>query len=97
MTTLKEKEIKAVRKDHNCNACEWLVNGDALTMIRRGEIKLTISERRAIVKAKQNNWKVKKGQRALYHVGIYDGDFYYCYSIPEIHDICVKYDLYEPY
>lgn len=97
MTVLKQIEIKKVRKDHYCNACEWLINGEGLNMIRRGEIKTTISERRAIVKAKNNNWKVKKGERALYFVGTYDGEFYYCHSIPEIHDICVKYDLYEDY
>jgi len=95
--TLKEKEIKSVRKDHTCNACEWLTSGDGLSMIRSSEIKTTISERRAIIKAKNNGWKIKKGERALYHVGVWNGDFFYSYSIPEIHDICLKYDLYEEY
>ena len=27
MTILKQIEIKKVRKDHHCNACEWLTNG----------------------------------------------------------------------
>lgn len=97
MTTLKQIDIKKVKKDHYCNACDWLRNGDGLGMIRNGEIKTTISERRAIVKAKNNNWKVKKGERAIYFVGVYNGDFYYCHCIPEIHNICVKYDLYEDY
>lgn len=90
---LKEKIIKKTRKPHKCNACIWLCES-ALQEIRSGNLKLTISELRSVVKAKQNNWKIPIGSSCLYSVGVYNGDFFYCHSIPEIHDICMKYEIY---
>lgn len=91
---LKEITIKKTRKVHECNACIWL-RESALSEIRSGEIKLTFDELRSIVKAKQNNWKIPVGSSCLYSVGIFDGDFFAFYSIPEIHSICCEYDIYE--
>lgn len=93
-TVLKEKIIKKTRKTHICNSCIWLCES-ALSEIRSGNIKLKFAELRSIVKAKQNNWKIPKGDSCLYSVGIYNGDFFACYSIPEIHDICIKYEIYQ--
>lgn len=93
-TILKEKIIKKTRKIHVCNACTWL-RESALSEIRSGNIKLEFSELRSVVKAKQTNWLIPVGSPCLYSVGIYNGDFFACYSIPEIHDICIKYEIYQ--
>ena len=97
MTVLKEKIIKKTRKAHICNSCEWLTSTDALTLIKSGEIKLSITEKRSVIKAKQTNWKIPVGSSCLYQVGVFDGDFYTCHCIPEIHAICIKYEIYQDY
>jgi hypothetical protein len=76
------------KKDYPCDACEWLLNGG----YPEG---MTISEWRSIVRAKRNGWKIKAGQKYIKQAGIYEGDFYCTRSIPEIHAICLKYDVYE--
>ena len=86
---IKEKIIQKTRKDHECNSCIWL-RETALN-----EMKFTFSEYRSIVKAKQNKWQIPKGSRCIYLVGVWNGDFFASYSIPEIHQICCKYDIYK--
>jgi len=92
---LKELKIKSVRKDHECNACLWLdgIGSTAESIIN--ELDLTEDEKYSIRKAEVNRWKVKKGEPAIYSVGITDGDFNAWYSIPEIHEICLKYEIYQ--
>lgn len=86
---LRERVIKRTKKIHICNACIWLKE------CALHEINFTFSEYRSIVKAKQNNWKIPIGGTCLYSVGIYENDFFSCYSIPEIHQICIKYEIYQ--
>lgn len=83
-------EYPVARKDHLCDACEWFkYDIDNLY----GE--LTFSEWRTIVKAKHNDWKVKKGQKYIKQANIQDGEIRTFKAIPEIHAICIKHDLYQ--
>ncbi len=84
-----EKHVTA-RKTHNCMACEWLVNDDWW----RNCGELSISELREIVKAKQNDWNIVKGQKYLNQTVVCDGDIGTFKAIPEIHEICKKHDVY---
>lgn len=77
------------RKEHRCDACEFLLQDLCSTV---GE--LTFSEKRDVVKARRNSWKIKKGQKYINQVCKYD-DIYTVKAIPEIHAICLKYGLYE--
>lgn len=86
---LKEKIIKKTRKVHYCNAWEWISNSDVYN------IKMTPDERYSIIKAKKNNGKIEIGSSSLYQVGKYNGEFFYCHCIPELHEICLKYDIYQ--
>ena len=95
MSTLKQIRIKKARKDHNCNSCEWLTSYSSKSEYLFKEFNFTEEEKETIFKAENNRWKVKKGDSCDYIVGVYDGDFCAFYQIPEIHDICVKYDLYD--
>jgi hypothetical protein len=92
---LKEVKVKHVRKDHECNACLWLDGIGSTPESIFDQLTLTDEEKESIVKAHKNKWKVKKGDPAIYRVGLTDGDFGAWYSIPEIDDICIKYDLYD--
>lgn len=82
------------KKDYDCMACEW-IDHDLRDIIQSNNF--TFTELRAIATAKENNWKILKGQRYGRQAMVSDGEFYLFKFIPEIHEICVKYDLYEPY
>jgi hypothetical protein len=88
MTEIIEQTEPIARKDHDCMACEWLVNSDIIDY-------LTFSEKRAVVRAKRNGWKIKKGQQYIRQFNKGCGEVWVFKAIPEIHDICLEYDLYE--
>lgn len=84
--TLSETNPKA-RKDHYCMACEWLLN--------EGEwYRFSFAEKRKIVKAKRNQWKIKKGETYINQRNIFDGSIYTYKAITAIHDICIKHDIF---
>jgi len=92
---LKEIKIKHVSKDHECNSCLWLYGIGITPESIFNQIDFNEDEKQSIINAHANRWKVKKGEPAIYCVGISDSDFGAWYSIPEIHEICLKYDIYE--
>jgi hypothetical protein len=75
------------RKDHDCDSCDWLCNGF-------GYVDFSFSDLRNIAKAKKQHWKIKKGQKYQKQINVCDGEIYTFKSIPEIHEICIKHDLY---
>ena len=87
MILLKNKTQKA-KKEYSCDACVWLFESD----YRYG---LTISEYRSIIKAQRNGCKILAGEKYVYQCGIYEGDFYVFRAIPDIHEICLKYEMYD--
>jgi hypothetical protein len=88
MSIVLSQSTPIAKKEHGCDACTWLINGG----YPEG---MSISEWRSVVRAKRNKWKIKAGQKYIRQTGIYEGDFYCSKSIPEIHEICLKYDIYE--
>jgi hypothetical protein len=78
------------RKEHECMACEWLNNSGYAT-----KEDLTEDEWSAYELASLNKWKIKKGERYIRQNNKYDDRIYSFTAIPEIHSICLKYDLYE--
>lgn len=64
---------------HNC----WSKNGNPFTF----------TEWRAIVKAKNNKWKIKMDDPYIKQINKGD-DFYIFRAIPELHTICLKYNIY---
>ncbi len=88
MTILSEGSHIAA-KDHSCSACEWIYNCiDDIDF-------LTFSEKRTIVKARKNDWMIKKGEKYFVQNNVQDGEFYVFKAIPAIHEICIEYDIYE--
>ena len=88
VTALSESEPVA-RKEHRCDACDWV--------LRHGwhGMGLTFSELRSIAKAKSNNWRIVKGQKYLRQTNIQDGELRTFKAIPEIHAICLAHDYYD--
>ena len=85
---LSEREPVA-KKDHYCMASEWLTNSG---MEPRD---MTLSEAKSWVRARQNRYKIIKGQKYVNQSMKDGGEFYTFKAIPEIHKICLRYDLYD--
>ncbi|WP_188051726.1 hypothetical protein [Flavobacterium sp. GP15] len=92
-TVISEINIKKSQKDYHCNGCETILEGGSFNQFCEN-VKLTFSEKRALVLAKENNYKIIKGNGYLKQFNKQDGETYVFRSIPEIHKICCKYDLY---
>ena len=92
MRTISESEPVA-RKNYGCDACVWLTEYDWKELISLG---LTFAERRAVIKARQNGWRIMKGEKHLQATIIgCENEIISWRAIPEIHAICLKYDIYE--
>ncbi len=77
------------RKNYGCCACDWVSE--------IGEYDyMTFAERRAVVIARNNGWRILKGEK--HHCQTIldcDGKPFTFRAKFEIHDICIKYDIYE--
>jgi hypothetical protein len=82
-----ETRYQKAKKDYVCNACEWLFELES--------IDFTVAEYEAMAKAKHNKHMIKKGQKYLRQVITCGGDMMIFKAIPEIHSICLKYNLYQ--
>lgn len=88
MRQVLQQVTPVARKEYDCNACSFLRE-------HINDISFTMAELRQIVKAKKAGWKIQKGQQyiRLHYIGN-DGDRYTFRAIPEIDEICSKYELY---
>lgn len=77
------------RKGHECNASLFL--SDCLSDVF---YLMTWSEKKSVVRAKQNRWRIVKGQTYKKQCCKDGGEIFTVRAIPEIHDLCIKYDCY---
>jgi len=88
MITVLSESTHIAAKDHPCSACEWVSN-------LLYDYVFTFAELRAIVKARKNGWKIKKGEKYFRQSNVDNGTFYVYKAIPAIHKICIDHDIYE--
>jgi hypothetical protein len=93
MTVLREENIKKARKDYTCDACNAMFDYGSINQVI-ADCKLTVDEIKSITEAGENNFKIKKGNPYYKQINTEDG-FCVFRAIPEIHKICIKYDLYD--
>ncbi len=92
MSTLIGDEVQPrARKGYFCMAAEQLLNGDFKEVFRC----CTYAEKKSIVRAKRNQWRIQPGQRYIRQAVVWEGQLGTFRAIPEIHGICTKYNLYE--
>jgi len=89
MDALLSETYPTARKEHRCEASEYLLGCGYNGM------GLSFAELRDVVKAKRNNWKIQPGAKYIKQTGIYEGAFYTFKAIPSIHAICLKHNYYE--
>lgn len=79
------------RKNYSCDACIFLFD---LNIPK--ELGLSFSEYRAVVKAKQNGYKILKGERYIRQFNTDNcGNTWTFRGIPEITKICHKHNLFD--
>lgn len=76
------------RKDYECMASVFLLD------LGFCGSPLTFAELRKVVLARRDGWMIRKGTRYVYQFNKYDGDRYVFRAIKDIHEICLKYDVY---
>lgn len=77
------------RKNYSCDCCDHL-NQDLNYYLD----EMTFTEKKAVVRARKNNWRIMKGHTYTKQVGKFDGVLYTHRAIPEIADICDRLDVY---
>lgn len=90
---ISHKRIKSARKEHSCDACEYMLNFGTFNEFCQNTT-LTFAEKRSLVRAKQNKYKIHKGDSYIRQFNSQEGQIYEFKAIPEIHAICIKYDVY---
>lgn len=90
MITILQQSQRKAAKNYHCDACSFLFNEDI------SDLKLTFSEKLAVVRARNNGYKIMKGESYIYQFNRDDnGREAWTYrAIPEIHEICIKYELF---
>jgi len=92
MSTIIKQEIHTALKDYYCDACENLCADDF--MHHPDDYGVSYADKRILVKIRREGYKVLKGTKYIYQVGIYDG-FYAIHCRIDAVDICQKYNLFE--
>jgi hypothetical protein len=89
--TIRPARMVKARKHHTCMASEWLVNSCDHPFALED---FSFTERRQIVIARRQHWRILPGQ--VHHVSVLkqDGEIYTFRAIPDIHAICLNHDLY---
>ena len=79
------------RKIYGCGACDWITEE-----LQYFVEELTFTEKRMVVSARQNGWRIMKGEKHLKAAMIgCDGEIYTWRVIIDIHRLCIKYDVYQ--
>ncbi len=89
MSELISESRPVSRRDRHCMASEWITN----TGLMAGD--LTYAERRQVVLARRNGWRIKTGEQYIKQFTKCCGDVGSFVAIPVMHAICLKYDIYE--
>ena len=81
------------RKDYPCDACVWLNEFGNLREIIN-ELDLTFAQKRIIITVWNDGRKIREGTKYLKQNNKQSGKIYTFRAIPEIHDVCIKNDVY---
>jgi len=84
---LSESKPKA-RKQHDCNASLFITEGG------KPDYFDCIQDYRDYINARNKRFKIEVGDIYIRQSMVCDGDFHCAKSIPEMHLLCIKYELY---
>lgn len=87
MSTLLSEHKPKARKDYFCDASRFIRDANCFD-------RFSFTEKRIIVRARSNGYRIKKGEQYIKQFVVEGGDNWTFRAIPELHAICIKYDLY---
>lgn len=87
---LKQIDVKAAKKDHDCMASDWIREGLPLGT----NTGFSFTELRQIAISKNDGWRILKGTPYIRQSVIHGSEFTCFKARPEIHAICIEHDLY---
>lgn len=87
MSVLISESRPIARKPHRCGAYEWI-------METYEDGSFTYQELRQIAKVRRNKGMIMPGQKYIRQAQIYEGDFCVFKALPDMDEICRKYDIY---
>ena len=96
MRHIGQDKIVTARKNYGCDACVWITEAGLDT--DDGFLdELSFSEKRSLVKARRNGWRVMKGEKCMTSTLVScDGGIIMTWrAIPEIHEINQRHGMYE--
>ena len=96
MRSIGPSKIVIARKNYGCDACVWLVESDVISDEWFLD-DLSFAEKRTLVKARKNGWRIMKGERCLCQTLVScDGkDIITWRAIPEINALNHRHDVYQ--
>ena len=85
------KSEPVARKNYGCDASVWIAEYPEVV----DDCNMTFTDKRIIVKIRQNGWRIMKGEKHLqFTVVSCEGDLVSIRCNKAIDEICEKYDLY---
>ena len=93
VTVISETKVNSAKKNYDCQSCEAILEFGSFNQFCE-QFKLTFLEKRTLILAKENNYKILKGESYNKQFNKMDNQTYTFRSIPAIHEICCKYDVY---
>jgi hypothetical protein len=95
MRAIGQAKIVTARKNYGCDASVWITEG-GMDTDEWFLSELSFTEKRALVKARKNGWRVMKGEKCVVQTLVScDSQIIITWrAIPEIHQINIRHDMY---
>lgn len=90
MATVIHQSKQVARKEYDCDASIFITE----CLLPYDTSPLTFTEKRQVVIARRNNYKIQKGQVYIRQFNNQEGQVFTFRAIPEMHAICVRLKLY---
>lgn len=88
MATFLSSTERVARKDYLCDACRVIREAGVEQILA----SLNFYERKLVIKAQEEGWRVKAGSKYIDYRGVCDGAAYTLRMRPEIEDLVSKYN-----
>jgi hypothetical protein len=92
MKLIRERITKKARKEYYCMACMLIREVVGIPNVL--EMPLERSEIESLIQAGLNHFQIKVGEPVLRKTFVDNGKIKSFTAIPEVHAICIKYNLY---
>lgn len=84
-----ETTYPIAKKSYHCEAFDWIDNSGL------SQNDFSKEDYKTIKKAQREGNQIKEGTRYINTRGKFDGEFCTCRMRIDLHEICIKYELYE--